>query len=203
MFDLSGKPGSNRGGEAHSTNPTLKDPYGRTISVKSLVEQANTVPLFEVFKDYAIHVDEYNRKARCPVHSNGTERTPSFWYYPETNSFYCFGCKISGGPTELIAATKEMSRYDAALFVIENYGKFLRMAAEVPETHASSNDKILLVFSEIIYDFIADHERSDESIAYAEKICAAFDQLVEKRSPNHDAMVSAVEKLQQRLELYR
>jgi hypothetical protein len=67
----------------------------------------------------------------------------------------------------------------------------------------SSCDKILLVFSEIIYDFIISHERSEESIAYAEKICAAFDQLVEKRAPNHDAMVSAVEKLQQRLELYK
>ncbi|MCX7661473.1 MAG: CHC2 zinc finger domain-containing protein [Candidatus Omnitrophica bacterium] len=31
--------------------------------------------------------------ALCPFH---TEKHPSFYIYPETNSFYCFGCKKGG-----------------------------------------------------------------------------------------------------------
>lgn len=32
-------------------------------------------------------------KGRCPFHN---EKTPSFYVYPETNSFYCFGCGAGG-----------------------------------------------------------------------------------------------------------
>lgn len=31
--------------------------------------------------------------ASCPFHQ---EKTPSFYIYPETNRFYCFGCQIKG-----------------------------------------------------------------------------------------------------------
>ncbi|MCS7050356.1 MAG: CHC2 zinc finger domain-containing protein, partial [Thermomicrobium sp.] len=34
-----------------------------------------------------------NFKARCPFHQ---ERTPSFYVFPDTQSFYCFGCGASG-----------------------------------------------------------------------------------------------------------
>jgi len=34
-----------------------------------------------------------NRKGLCPFHS---ERTPSFTVYPDTQSFYCFGCGAGG-----------------------------------------------------------------------------------------------------------
>lgn len=38
----------------------------------------------------------------CPFHE---ERTPSFYLYPETNRFYCFGCQAKG---DIIDLTKEL-----------------------------------------------------------------------------------------------
>jgi len=38
-------------------------------------------------------------QARCPFHDDST---PSFTIYPEENKFYCFGCKVSGGPRKFL-----------------------------------------------------------------------------------------------------
>ncbi len=38
-------------------------------------------------------------KGSCPLHN---EKTPSFYVYPESNSFYCFGCKQGGNNINLI-----------------------------------------------------------------------------------------------------
>lgn len=44
------------------------------------------------YSDY--HVDfDVRPVACCPLHD---ENTPSMRYYEETNSFYCFGCRIGG-----------------------------------------------------------------------------------------------------------
>ena len=34
----------------------------------------------------------------CPFHS---EKTPSFYVYPDTQSFYCFGCQAAGDAISL------------------------------------------------------------------------------------------------------
>lgn len=38
-------------------------------------------------------------KCSCPFHN---DPTPSFVVYPKTNSFYCFGCEVGGGPLQLL-----------------------------------------------------------------------------------------------------
>lgn len=38
-------------------------------------------------------------KCSCPFHN---DPTPSFVIYPKTNSFYCFGCEVGGGPIQLL-----------------------------------------------------------------------------------------------------
>lgn len=44
------------------------------------------------FTDYAIDFDS-RPYIKCPLHG---EDTPSFRYYEETNTFFCFGCGVGG-----------------------------------------------------------------------------------------------------------
>ena len=43
-----------------------------------------------------------NSKGLCPFHS---EKTPSFTVYPDTASFYCFGCQAGG---DVIGLSEEL-----------------------------------------------------------------------------------------------
>lgn len=48
----------------------------------------------------------------CPFHS---EKTPSFYVYPDTQSFYCFGCQAAGDAISFvkrstISAAAKLSR---------------------------------------------------------------------------------------------
>lgn len=49
-------------------------------------------------------------KTCCPFHS---ERTPSFTMYPDTNSFYCFGCGVSGDPIDFVRQVRGWSFREA------------------------------------------------------------------------------------------
>ena len=42
----------------------------------------------------------------CPFHS---EKTPSFYVYPDTQSFYCFGCGAGG---DAVTFTKKINSID-------------------------------------------------------------------------------------------
>lgn len=46
-----------------------------------------------------------NNKALCPFHP---DKNPSLVFYPETNSFYCFGCHVGGDVIEFYRRLKEV-----------------------------------------------------------------------------------------------
>ncbi|MBE6710467.1 MAG: DNA primase [Ruminococcaceae bacterium] len=52
-----------------------------------------------------------NLKGLCPFHS---EKTPSFTVYPETQSFYCFGCGAGGDVINFVMRTENLD-YRAAI----------------------------------------------------------------------------------------
>lgn len=55
----------------------------------------------------------------CPFHG---EKTPSFNLYPETNSFYCFGCGAGGDVVTFIRRIENLSYIDAVKFLADRAG---------------------------------------------------------------------------------
>jgi len=51
-----------------------------------------------------------NFKALCPFHQ---EKTPSFYVFPDTQSFYCFGCGASGDAITFVMRTEQVSFREA------------------------------------------------------------------------------------------
>ena len=48
----------------------------------------------------------------CPFHS---EKTPSFYVYPDTQSFYCFGCQAAGDAISFVRKINSIDYPDAKL----------------------------------------------------------------------------------------
>jgi CHC2 zinc finger len=75
--------------------------------------------------------------ARCPLPSH-VDRSPSFTVYPETNSWYCYGCLQGGSVVDLYMHAHNYSQRDAhtaAGFVLLEFGH------EVPQRPASWHRK--------------------------------------------------------------
>ena len=72
-----------------------------------------------------------NLKGLCPFHS---EKTPSFTVYPETQSFYCFGCGAGGDVISFVMRTENLD-YVAA---VETLAK--RAGITLPEFGDKSRD---------------------------------------------------------------
>ncbi len=62
----------------------------------------------------------------CPFHG---EKTPSFYVYPETQSYYCFGCGAGGDVITFIRTAENLSYPDAVRFLANRAG--MRMPDEV------------------------------------------------------------------------
>lgn len=60
-----------------------------------------------------------NFKALCPFHQ---EKTPSFYVFPDTQSFYCFGCGASGDAITFVMRTEQLGFREALERLAERAG---------------------------------------------------------------------------------
>ena len=77
----------------------------------------------------------------CPFHN---EKTPSFVVYPDTQSFYCFGCGATGDVIDLTAQLFGLSSFQAARKLTQDFGlspdKPPSGAVALPKPAAASSD---------------------------------------------------------------
>lgn len=177
--------------------------YTEVDVVKQTIDKANAASLLDILHTHNINIDTYNRKACCPFsfHKGGNERSGSFYYYPDTNSFYCFGCKEGGGPVEFIAAygNHNLNKYNSALSIIHNY-----------ETHnvninerSINHYKIYLEFSHLVRNFIIQNKDDSKALDYAEYVASAFDNVRNKYILDPEGLNILYSKLKQKLEDFK
>lgn len=87
----------------------------------STKESAETVSILDVAQQYIPHLRKEGRryKAQCIFHD---DRNPSLVFFPDTNSFYCFGCKKGGSVITFVQCINNCS-FKKAVEILNNiYG---------------------------------------------------------------------------------
>ena len=80
-------------------------PERRSVSTRTLIEEAKARTSTLDLADRLCGPGKLRRVgdkwvARCPLPQH-EDRSPSFTVYPETDSFFCFGCLVGGDVIEL------------------------------------------------------------------------------------------------------
>ena len=75
-------------------NPPSSTTHRRWIRIDELIEKARLYPIEQLARD-KLELSSSGDKfvGLCPFHE---ERTGSCYFYPESNTFYCFGCQAKG-----------------------------------------------------------------------------------------------------------
>ena len=199
MRPLQDKSGSVSIGEAFIKDRDFrvddKDP------VKALIRQANAVDIQDIFNHYAVRI-EYSRKCVCPFPFHKGERTGSFTYYKDTNSFFCFGCKNGGGPVNFVALYEDIEKEAAATKIMEKFQVDPNIVVREPGDFLE-RQRITLDFSELIRNFIFDNLDDKQALEYSEKVGLIFDTINLRHNLDNAGLRSLIDKLRLKLEQYK
>lgn len=170
--------------------------------IKKLIVNANSVNILDIFKHYTIPVDEYNRKCICPFSTHANERTGSFVFYKDTNSFYCFGCKNGGGPVNFVCLMENVSKIESANKITDRFYTDPDVTAYDSASYLQ-RQHILISFSEFIRKFIFDNLDDSDAFLYAEKVGMIFDTINFRHQIDNGGLESLVRKLKLKIEQYK
>jgi hypothetical protein len=170
---------------------------------KDLIRKANLTPLPQIFAHYRLQIDELNKKSTCPLpsHKGGRERSASFYYYPETNTFWCFGCKTGTRACDFVAAKEKISRTKAAIKILELFENQIQSSDEEVKNY-SEELEIMIEFSNFVREFKSSYTDED-SFQFVEKICGAYDSLSLKYELSNEALKNLTSQLKDKLLLYK
>lgn len=88
--------------------------------MENIYIEAGEVPIRDILYKYAtIEKEEQEKdgfKCLCPIHNDST---PSFKVYKNTNTFYCFGCGVAGGPKDLVRMLLKLGSNEEAEKIID------------------------------------------------------------------------------------
>lgn len=170
-------------------------------ATKVLIKQANSADIIVVLKKYGIIIDEYIRKCQCPF-SFHNDKTPSFYYYKNTNSFYCFGCKHGGGSADFVALFENISKVDAATKIVSKFHVDPSILLD-DTSDFISRQGLFIEFSELIRNFIFDNLDDKAALAYSEKVSLIFDTINLRHNLDNIGLKSFIDKLRVKLEQYK
>jgi DNA primase len=66
--------------------------------------------------------DDREQQFRCDLHGTGHDDKPSARVYPDSNSWYCFGCGVTRDPIETIRAKQGVGFWQAVKILEQAFG---------------------------------------------------------------------------------
>lgn len=210
MRDVSNTTGFDGYGEVPGETGDSSEAPTRKVFFQDLIRKANTVPLIRILKHYGIRVNAVQSTIVCPFksHKGGRENTGSFTYYPQTNSFHCYGCK-TGGPfahgCEFMASMDATTKAKAAYKILQLFADDVDGdGSEIPEGENSSERlEIMLDFSNAVRDFRQTHF-DEKSFVFIEETCLIYDKVhLEHKKIDNIALRRVVDKLKKKISNYK
>jgi hypothetical protein len=212
MRDVPDTTGFNGYGETSwETGDSAKTSPGK-VFYQDLINKANTVPLSQILRHYGVCVQSVQCNVVCPFksHKSGRENSGSFVYYPNTNSFRCYGCQ-TGHPNahgcEFIAAMDGISRVQAAHKIIELFSNSVSDIYEILDVQNYSETlEIMLDFSNTVREFRQSHF-DEKSQAFIERMCLVYDDVYVKhhtktKKLSNDAIRRMIQLLKEKINIY-
>jgi hypothetical protein len=172
---------------------------------QDLINRANSVPLSHIFKHYGLFLNESNQKITCPFksHKGGRESSASFKYYPETNSYCCFGCKLGSRGCDFVAAMDGIIKSKAAAKILLLFNHDADENVSLNKEDFSERLLIMLDFSNSIREFRQSFY-DEKAYIYAEYICSVYDNLnIKYESLSNEALKCIVDELKEKIGSYK
>ena len=171
-------------------------PLEGKLFYKNLKNKANAVPIIRIFKHYGVNVDENRKTTTCPFqsHKGGRERTPSFNYYPETNTYYCFGCHKGSTCCDFVSSIDKITTTDAAYKILETFASDNDCIILQTKDNFVEQFQISLDFSNAVREFRTSHF-DDKSFKFIERVCKVYDDMNSKHELDNIALRFLVDQL--------
>lgn len=94
-------------------------------SVRRAARIREKVPVAEVLVSLGYEIrkgDHHEQQFRCDLHGTGRDNKPSARVYPDTNSWYCWGCGRARDPISTLRAKFGWGFHEACLHLERTYG---------------------------------------------------------------------------------
>jgi len=168
---------------------------------QEIIKKAEAISITKVFRHYGINLDQYNRKSTCPFlkHKGGRESTASLYFYPETNTFWCFGCKTGTTTVDFVANLERCNKVQAAIKLLNLFNGEVDLSVVDKKYKDSYQEKVNLLFefSKKIREIIASNPAAQMQI---EEICKSFDKMNDKYELEPSALQALIEKINLRID---
>ena len=117
-------------------------PGNARVDYSGIIEEIkNRNPIEEFLSNYVTLKRSGNTyQGSCPFHS---DRTPSFTVYPQTRSYYCFGCQAAGDVITFVMKTENLDYIDAIRTLAARSGISLPEDNFIESRRGTSRQRIL------------------------------------------------------------
>lgn len=148
-----------------------------------LIERANkSIDLLDYLSDrisldIIVSHSGWTRRAFCPFHKGGLERTPSFFINSFKNIFYCQACEAKGGIVQYLSLQQNVPETLVASYILQTFDvKMIEISEEKKRLKEKKNiQRAMIGLSAIFNVFLKSHQDDEDAFEFANKAMEGFD----------------------------